>query len=107
MAKEPAQITTEEFERIRENPELRKYVLRVLAGIRMADNQMCGLHTYCPYARVTAAAETDGEWMQYVKERSWVPLLTEEEMRMRAEEDPGLMLFLKIDDKVRELRKAL
>ena len=107
LEKEPSQITTEEFERIRENPELRKYVLRVLSGIRMADNQMCGLHTYCPYARVTAAAEPDGEWMQYVKERSWVPLLTEEEMRMRAEEDPGLMLFLKIDDKVRELRKAL
>ena len=91
-----------------EQTELRKYLIRFLAGIRMADNQMCGLHTYCPYAVIGAeASDPDGEWNRMIRERSWTPLFKEEEYDTALITDPGQEIFHRIDSEVRILHERM
>lgn len=84
--------------------ELRKFILRLLAGIRMADSQMCGLHTYCPYARLYAQQDVDGsEWLSELRRASWAPLYTDREMQEAAERDPGIGIFRTIDASLQKI----
>ncbi len=100
---DPRSTLTGLLEGIRDRAELRRFLVRLIAGIRMADNQMCGFYMYCPYSVIAGARDPDGEFITYMKEKSWIPLIRREE---RPEEsDSGKMIFFRIDEAVRELQE--
>ena len=90
-----------------ESVELRKFLLRLLAGIRMADGQMCAFYICCPYALIAAAADEKDEWLEEVRKTSWVPLLTAEELRKKAETEENTKIFIKIEEAAAELAEAM
>jgi len=79
----------------------RLFLLKAFSGIRKIYMQICGLHVYVPYCRVTAANPGKSEMLQEMKEKTWVPFITEEGGDQKAMED--YYYLMQADKKVQEL----
>ncbi len=87
--------------------ELRKFLVRLISGIRMEDSQMCSFYTCCPYALAEAAADEEDGWLGEVRTKSWVPLLAREKQGEEPEEDESRKVFRRIEDAAGELLLGL
>ena len=88
--------------------ELRRYLLKVLIGVRHVEISICGLYSYALYVR---ALDNNAEKDIYkrVKEHSWIPVLLEsseaearENLKLPQMDDSRWML-LELDWKAQEL----
>ncbi len=87
--------------------ELRKFLVRLISGIRMEDSQMCSFYICCPYALAEAAADKEDGWLGEVRTKSWVPLLAREKQGEEPEEDESRKVFRRIEDAAGELLLGL
>ena len=91
--------------------ELRRYLLRVLVGVRHVEISICGLYSYALYVRVLGNNEAEDIY-ERIKENSWIPVLSESdeaEAKKNLEEQIALLQkhMAKIDYKIRLYAKAV
>ena len=78
--------------------DAKRYLLRVLLGIRQVDISICGLYSYALYARALGEYNDSG-LLPILKEKSWIPVFSEKsaddpegKMASAAMDDPGKIL---------------
>ena len=64
--------------------DAKRYLLRVLLGIRQVDISICGLYSYALYARALGEYNDSG-LLPILKEKSWIPVFSENLQTIRKE----------------------
>lgn len=88
--------------------ELRRYLLKVLIGVRHVEISICGLYSYALYVRVLGDNQKNDVY-ELIKKHSWIPVLTEsdaEEAKKNielSEMDDSRKMLLELDWKAQEL----
>lgn len=88
--------------------ELRRYLLKVLIGVRHVEISICGLYSYALYVR-TLGNNQENDVYELLKKHSWIPVLTEsdaEEAKKNIElpeMDDSRKMLLELDWKAQKL----
>lgn len=88
--------------------ELRRYLLKVLIGVRHVEISICGLYSYALYVRMLGN-DQENDIYELIKKHSWIPVLTEgdeEEAKKNIElpeMDDSRKMLLELDWKAQEL----
>mgnify|MGYP003279212740 CR=1 FL=1 len=88
--------------------ELRRYLLKVLIGVRHVEITICGLYSYALYVRALGDNQ-ENDVYELIKKHSWIPVLSEcdeEEAKKNIElpeMDDSRKMLLELDWKAQEL----
>lgn len=88
--------------------ELRRYLLKVLIGVRHVEISICGLYSYALYVRALGNNQGNDVY-ELIKKHSWIPVLSEgdeEEAKKNVElpeMDDSRKMLLELDWKAQEL----
>lgn len=93
--------------------ELKRYLLRVLIGVRHMEISICGLYSYALYIRVLGINEKGDGVYERITQSSWIPVF-KEESRDKANEviqsekmDDSRKMLLELDRRAQELYDTL
>lgn len=93
--------------------ELKRYLLRVLIGVRHVEISICGLYSYALYIRVLGTSEEGDVAYAQITQSSWIPVLKEgsrdeaEEVMQSEKMDNSRKMLLELDRKAQELYDTL
>lgn len=93
--------------------ELKRYLLRVLIGVRHVEISICGLYSYALYIRVLGTSEEGDVAYDQITQSSWIPVFKEgsrdkaEEVMQSEKMDDSRKMLLKLDWKAQELYDTL
>lgn len=93
--------------------ELKRYLLRVLIGVRHMEISICGLYSYALYIRVLGISERGETAYERITQSSWIPVFKEENMDavnevIKSEKmDDSRKMLLQLDWKAQELYDTL
>lgn len=93
--------------------ELKRYLLRVLIGVRHVEISICGLYSYALYIRVLGTSEEGDVAYVQITQSSWIPVFKEgsrdeaEEVMQSEKMDNSRKMLLELDGKAQELYDTL
>ena len=93
--------------------ELKRYLLRVLIGVRHMEISICGLYSYALYIRVLGISERGETAYERITQSSWIPVFKEESRDaaskvIKSEKmDDSRKMLLELDRRAQELYDTL